>query len=194
MALMVLAAVFAACVTSSSGEASEPVVSAAKPTSEAGSAAISLESVDADTCVGVLTRVEGDLKLFTDSLTSSVNKSEPQIVSMCSAMYDTGEPGREFLAVVLIHLESGDAAVDHYKLMKGAYAETGAVMSEINNADEGLIDELSALSDSNGIGRTSIFRQSEWLVTVTVGPTMAESLWNTGDMESIGRGVLDRVK
>jgi hypothetical protein len=37
-------------------------------------------------------------------------------------------------------------------------------------------------------------RQREWVVTVSTGPTMAESLWNVGDIEAIGRGVLDRVK
>jgi hypothetical protein len=112
---------------------------------------------------------------------------------VCSALYDTGESGREFLAVVLIHLESEDAADDHYELMKGAYSETGAAISELNNADEDFVDMLSALMDSDGVGRTTVMRQGEWLVTVTAGPSMAESLWNAGDMEMIGRGVLKRV-
>jgi hypothetical protein len=191
MAIAVVA--MAACVSSSSGGGSEPVQFPSNATSEAGSSAVSAALVDADNCSGVLTPVKGDLKLFTDSLTSTVNKSEPQIESMCSALYDTGESGREFLAVVLIHLESDDAADDHYELMKGAYAETGAAISELNNADEDLVDMLSALMDSNGVGRTTVMRQGEWLVTVTAGPSMAESLWNAGDMEMIGRGVLKRV-
>jgi hypothetical protein len=29
---------------------------------------------------------------------------------------------------------------------------------------------------------------------VSAGPSMAESLWNVGDIEAIGRGVLERAK
>ena len=43
-------------------------------------------------------------------------------------------------------------------------------------------------------GRTNVLRQREWLLTISVGPTMAESSWVVGDMEAIGRGVLGRVK
>ena len=64
----------AACVSSSSGGGSEPVQFPPNATSEAGSSAVSAALVDADNCSGVLTPVEGDLKLFTDSLTSTVNK------------------------------------------------------------------------------------------------------------------------
>ena len=198
MALVVLAAIFSACVSSSSGEAPEPVVSAINPTSEAGSAAISSAAIDAVTCAGVLTPMEdedeGDLKLFRDSLTDSVKSSQPQIVSMCSAMYDTNLSAREFLAVVLIQFKSDDSAVDHYELMKSAYTETGDALSEINNADEGLTDILSVLIDQDGIGRTIVMRQREWMVTVSAGPSMAASPWKVGDIEAIGRSVLDRVK
>lgn len=191
MAIAVLA--MAACGSINSGEDLEPVLSEVNPTSKAGAAAVSAAEVDADSCIGVLTPIEGDLKLFTDSLTSTVSASEPQIKSMCSAMYDTSLPGSEFLAVVLIHLESDDAAVEHYELMKSAYTETGAEISEIKNSDEDLTEQISALIDSGGVGRTTVMRKRSWLVTVTVGPSMAESLWNAGDMESIARGVLDRM-
>ncbi|MBT4124952.1 MAG: hypothetical protein HOJ22_09160 [Chloroflexi bacterium] len=196
VALVALTAVFVAC--SSSGEASEPVVSAINPTSEAGSAAISSAEIDPASCAGVLTDMEaedeGDISLFRDSLTDSVKSSQPQIVSMCSAMYDTSMPGREFLAVVLMQFKSDDSAVDHYELMKSAYTETGDALSEINNADEGLTDILSVLIDQDGIGRTIVMRQREWMVTVSAGPSMAASPWKVGDIEAIGRSVLDRVK
>jgi predicted small secreted protein len=196
VALVVLtAAVFAAC--GSSDGAPEPVVSAVNPTSEAGSLAISSVAIEAESCKGVLpdreAENEGDISLFRDSLTDSVTSSQPQIVSMCSAMYDTNLPGREFLAVVLIQFKSDDSAVDHYELMKGAYFGTGDGISEINNADESLTDVLSVLIDEDGIGRTMVMRQREWLVTVTAGPTMADSPWNVGDIEMIGNSVLERV-
>jgi hypothetical protein len=196
VALVALSAAFAAC--GSSGEASEPIQVPANPTSESGSAAISLAAIEADSCAGVLpdleTEEEGGLTLFRDSLTDSVRSSQPQIVSMCSAMYDTSMPGREFLAVVLMQFKSDDSSVDHYELMKSAYTETGDGISELNNADEGLTDVLSVLIDSDGIGRTTVMRQREWMVTISAGPTMADSPWNVGDIEAIGRGVLDRVK
>jgi len=192
MVLVVLGAVFVAC--GSSGVASDPIQVPANPTSASGSSAISLAVVDADSCVGVLAPIEGELKLFTDSLTSTVSSSQPQIVSMCSAMYDTGLSGREFLAVVLMQFKSDDSSVDHYELMKGAYSEAGGALSELNNADEGLTDVLSVLIDGDGVGRATIMRQRDWLVTLTAGPTMVDSLWNVGDIEAIGRGVLERVK
>jgi hypothetical protein len=185
MAIAVVA--MAACGSSSTGDA-------VNPTSEAGSAAVSSAVIDPDSCAGVLTPIEGDLKLFTDSLTSTVNTSKPQIKSMCSAMYDTSLPGSEFLSVLLIRLESDDAAVEHYELMKSPYTETGAEISEINNADDNLIDQISALIDSNGVGQITVMRQRSWIVSVTTGPSMAESLWNAGDLESIALAVLDRVK
>ena len=198
MVLVVMGAVFVACASSSSGGASEPVESAVNPTSEAGASAISSVAIEPENCAGVLTPMEGedegDLKLFRDSLTDSVKSSQPQIVSMCSAMYDTNLSGREFLSVVLIHFKSDDSAVDHYELMKSAYTETGDGLSEINNAGQDLVDVLSVLIDQDGLGRTTIMRQREWLVTVSAGPSIAESLWNVGDIEAIGRGVLERAK
>ncbi len=191
MALAMLAMVIVAC--GSSGEASEPIQIPANPTSVSGSSAISTEVIDPSSCAGVLTEIEGDLSLFRDSLTDSVRTSQPQIESMCSAMYDTSLPGREFLAVVLIQFDTDDSAVDHYELIKNAYIESEDAISEINNSDERLIDQLSILIDSDGIGRTMVMRQMEWIVTVSVGPTMAESPWNVGDIELIGTSVLERV-
>ena len=188
---------FAVGACSSTGEAPEPIQHPVNPTSEAGSTAISSAEIDANSCAGVLTdleaEAEGDLSLFRDSLTDSVKSSQPQIVSMCSAMYDTSMPGREYLAVVLMQFESDDSAVSHYDLLKAAYLDTGDAISEVNNSDEGLTDVLSVLIDQDGIGRTTVLRQREWLVTVSAGPTMAESPWNVGDIELIGRGVLSRV-
>jgi hypothetical protein len=191
MMLVVLTSVIVAC--GSSGEASAPIQIPVNPTTVSGSSAILTEVIDPSSCAGVLAEIEGDLSLFRDSLTDSVQTSQPQIESMCSAMYDTTFPGREFLAVVLIQFDTDDSAVDHYELIKNAYIESEDAISEINNSDERLIDQLSILIDSDGIGRTTVMRQMEWIVTVSVGPTMAESPWNVGDIELIGTSVLERV-
>lgn len=192
--LFVAFAVAACTVSSESGGAPEPVIDPVAATTEAGSKAVSVVEIDPLTCVGVLEPASGDLSLETQSLTDGVQESQPQVVSMCSAIYETGEVDGEFLAIALMQFDSDDSAVAHYELMKGAFVASGAALSEINSADEGSVDQVSGLMDRDGIGRTNVLRQREWLVSISVGPTMAESSWVVGDIEAIGRGVLGRVK
>lgn len=192
--MMVLALAAMACaVDSDSGGASEPVASALNPTSEAGASAVSSSAIDPDTCVGVLVPVTGELSMNTQSLTSAASASQPNLESMCSAMYDTGVPGEKFLAVALIKFKSNASAVDHYELMKSAFVASGVGISELNNASEELTDQISALIDSDGIGRTTVLRRGVWVLSVSAGPTMAVSPWTVGDLEMIGKNVLDRV-
>jgi len=192
--LFVAFAAMACTVASESGEASEPVSSAMNPTSEAGAAAVSTAAIDPDTCDGVLAPVSGELSSTTQSLTSSAKANQPQLESMCSAMYDTGVPGREFLAAALMKFDSDASAVAHYELMKSAFAGTDIPISELNNASENLMDQFSALSDRDGIGRTTVMRLKEWVLSISGGPTVAESPWGVGDLEMIGKDVMDRVK
>jgi hypothetical protein len=192
--LFVAISVSACAIASESGGASEPVVSVVNATTEAGSLAISTSAVDPLTCDGVLAPITGDLELSTQAITDSAKSAQPQIVSMCSAMYDSGIAGREFLALALIEFDSADSAVAHYELMKGAFVEAGVPISELNNASDDLIDRVSGLMDSDGVGRTTVMRQKAWVISVSVGPTTAESPWIVGDMEMIGKGVLGRVQ
>ncbi len=192
--LFVAFAVAACTVSSDSGGVSEPISNVVAATTEAGSSTVSAAEIDPNTCAGVLAPATGDLGLDTQSLTEGVKTSQPQIVSMCSAMYYVEQPSGEFLTIALMQFDSDDSAVAHYELMKSEFVESGVPISEINSADEGLIDEVSGLMDRDGIGRTNVFRQREWLVSVSVGPTMVEAPWVVGDIEMIGRGVLGRVK
>ena len=66
---------------------------------------------------------------------------------MCSAIYETGEVGRDFLAIALMQFDSDDLTVAHYELMKSAFVASGVAISEINSADEGSIDQVSWLMD-----------------------------------------------
>jgi hypothetical protein len=189
------ALVGAACtVSSESGGAQEPIMDPVAATTDAGSKAGPAVEIDALTCAGVLEPATGDLSLETQSLTDGVRESQPQVVSMCSASYETGEVGGEFLTVALIQFDSDESSIAHYELIKSAFAASGVALSEINSADEGSIDQVSGLMDRDGVGRTNVLRQHEWLLSISVGPTMAESSWVVGDMEAIGRGVLGRVK
>jgi len=189
------ALVGAACtVSSESGGAQEPIMDPVAATTDAGSKAGPAVEIDALTCAGVLEPATGDLSLETQSLTDGVRESQPQVVSMCSASYETGEVGGEFLTVALIQFDSDESSIAHYELIKSAFAASGVALSEINSADEGSIDQVSGLMDRDGVGRTNVLHQHEWLLSISVGPTMAESSWVVGDMEAIGRGVLGRVK
>ncbi|NQW19158.1 MAG: hypothetical protein HQ477_00310 [Chloroflexi bacterium] len=184
----------ACAVASESGGPSEPVVSPAIATSVAGAAAISSAAIDADTCEGVLATASAPHSLSRQSLTSSVQASEPNVESMCSAIYDTDVPGEPFLTVELVKFSSDEPAVERYEMIKDSFVQSDFAISEVNSADEGLIDQVSAWVDSDGIGRIMAMRQNGWVVTVSVGPTMAAAPWVVGDLEAIGAGVLERVR
>jgi len=177
-----------------SGGESDPIRSPAVATTEAVVSAISVSDIDHETCDGVLAPAAGDFSLDTQSLTESAKDSRPQVLSMCSAAYKTGVQGGEFLTIALMQFDSDDSAIDYYEFMKNVFIASDVPISEINSAAEGLIDQLSALMEHDGVGRISIFRQREWLITVSAGPTMEDLPWPVDDIEMIGRGVLDRVK
>ena len=193
--MLFVALVGVACtVSSDSGGAPEPILDPVAVTTEAGSKAVSVGAIDPLTCDGVLEPPTGDLSLEMQSLTDGIQDSQPQVVSMCSAIYEKDEVGGEFLTIALMQFDSDDSAVAHYELMKGTFIASGVAISEINSADEGSIDQVSGIMNRDGIWRTDVMRQREWLLSITAGPTMAESPWVVGDIEAIGRGVLGRVK
>ena len=192
--MLVGAFVFSACATSDSGEAPEPVVSGQGSASAAGLAALSTGSIDPVTCAGVLGSPPVTHTLELQSLTDTGQAGSPQVDSMCAAVYETSSPGDPFLTVALINFDSGGAAAAHYDLLKGAFVAQGIAISEVNSADEGLMDSVSALIDTDGIGRTTVFRGESWVLTVSVGPTTEDSLWTTADLQVIGESILGRAQ
>jgi len=195
ISIISLGILITACgVASESGGASEPVVSAANPTSEAGAIAASSDVINPETCEGVLGEPPVQYRLDTNPLTDVATQSEQQIESMCSALFDSGAPGGTFLAVTLFQFSSDGPAVDQYELIKSGFVEGGVPFSELNNADEGLTDRVSALIDSGGMGRITAMRQNHWVVTVSFGPSTEFAPWLVGDLEMIGLGVLERVR
>jgi len=63
-----------------------------------------------------------------------------------------------------MQFESSELARVLYDLLKDEFIESGVPISEINNSQEGLIDQVSGLIYRDGIGRTNVLRQREWLV------------------------------
>jgi hypothetical protein len=183
-----------ACATSQSGQASEPVLSGQHVASPAGLAALSTAAVDAATCDGVLATPPFTHGLTLRSLTATAQDSDQRIDAMCSAMYGTSAPGDPFLAVALIMFDADEAAIEHYELLESVFVASDALMSEVDSADENLIDRVSALIDRDGIGRTTVLRQNNYVLTVSIGPTTSESLWTTDDVYLIAESIVGRAQ
>jgi hypothetical protein len=180
------------CVTTS-GEAPDPTQSGGGFTTAAGDAALSSEPIDPLTCQGVLASPTGTHSLKLQSLTESVQADSQGVDTMCAAMYQTSTPGGPFLTVALINFDADRSAAAHYDLLKGAFAAQGIAISEVNSASEGSLDRFSALIDKQGIGRTTGFRKTTWVATVSVGPTTDASPWTARDIEVIGQSILTRA-
>lgn len=196
--LIVLLPVFiltaAACATSSSGEAPTAVVSVPLTTSAAGAAALVSGPLNPETCEGVLGSPPSTHTLGLQSLTGIAQQESSQINAMCSAVYETSNPGDPFLTIALIKFDSDTPSIERYDLLKSTFVTIGHPISEINNADADHIDRFSALIDRDGIGRTTVLRQNNWALTVSVGPTTQDSLWTSDDLQVIGESILERVR
>ncbi len=193
--MLVFVLLVSACgIASESGEAPEPVLSVALATSEAGVAALSSASIDPDTCEGVLGNAVGAHSRKTRSFTSTVQSSDQQIEAMCSATYETQKPGDPFLTAALIKFDSDEPAIARYEMIKEGWVINDMPISEINNADEALLDRVSVLIDSDGMGRIVALRKKNWLLTISIGPTTDVSPWTAGDTQMIGESIMGRVQ
>ncbi len=193
--MLVFAFLVSACtVASKSGEAPEPVVSAVLATSEAGVAALSSASINPDTCEGVLGNAVGAHSRQTRSFTSTVQSSEQQIEAMCPVSYETQIPGDPFLTAALIKFDSDEPAIARYEMIKEGFVINDMPVSELNSADEALLDRVSVLIDRDGMGRIVALRKKNWLLTISIGPTTDVSPWTAGDAQMIGESIMERVQ
>jgi len=187
--------VIAGCAVASEGGASEPVVSNVAPTTEIGALSVGAGLVNFDTCEGVLGSGPESHALETRSHTLTVSSIHPDdVVGMCSATLQQVMPGAPFLSVVAIEFASDELAVERLAGIREGAVEEGLHYSEVDSSDPSLIDHVSVLSNSDGIGRISAFRQHSYVVSVTVGPSTEASLWSVGDMERIALSVLERAE
>ena len=189
----IVALVMSACVTSS-GQAPGPVVSGPGSVSAAGAAALSTDLIDPATCEGALGLPPETHTLELQSLTDSGQAGSQRIDSMCAAVYDTSTPGDPFLTVALINFDSDEPATAHYDLLKEFFVAEGIPLSEVDSTDEGVLDWVSGLIDRDGIGRTTVMRQKNWVLTISVGPTIEASLWTSTDIQAIGESIINRAQ
>jgi hypothetical protein len=184
---------FASCVVSSSGEAPSPVVSILYTPSSAGIAAMSGDPVDPRSCSGVLAESPETHVLDLEPLSGS-GQGGGGLETMCSAVYTSRKMDDTFLAIALMSFDSNEHAADHYELLKNVYVTEEHPFSELNSVDDAQVDRLTARSDRDGIGQTTIFRQKDWVLTISNGPTIAESPWTGDDLHLIGESIIARAQ
>lgn len=176
------------------GGASDPGSSGPDPTSAAGAAALSSGPIDPETCQGVLGPPPVTHSVELQALTDSGQGGSESIDAMCAAIYRTPNPGDPFLTVALIKFDADGPAAAHFDLLKEVFAADGVPLSQGDAPAEGRLDWVSALMDRDGIGRTTVLHQRNWVMTISVGPTTTDSPWTTADIQAIGESIIGRAQ
>lgn len=182
------------CTLTKSGEAVEPVSSVPLSPSAAGISAMSDGLLDPVSCEGVLGTPPTSHTLELQALTETVQDSAQQINTMCAAGYKSSIPDGPFLVVTLIEFDSVAPAIVRYDMLKNVYSSQDYPISELNNADDSLLDWFSALMDNEGIGRTTVLRLNNWVLTISNGPIIAGSPWTTDDLRIVGESIIRRAQ
>jgi hypothetical protein len=191
--LLFIVLISGACtISSESGQAPEPELSHELEITDAVGAALTAVAVNADTCEGVLADNPPEFTLATQSHTSAAVKDAQQVELTCTATYETSTPGGPFMSVGLIKFESDESAVERYEMIKDSFVINSLPISELNNADESLMDHVSVLINGDGMGRIIAVRQNSRLLTVSIGPTMEVVPWTASDIEVIGKSIMKR--
>jgi len=191
--LLFIAMISGACaISSESGQAPEPELSHELEITDAVGAALAAVPVNADTCEGVLADNPPEFTLATQSDTSAAVKEAQQVELSCTATYESSTPNGPFMSVGLIKFESDESAVEKYETIKDGFVINSLPISELNNADESLMDHVSVLINGDGMGRIIAVRQNSRLLTVSIGPTMDVVPWTASDIEVIGKSIMKR--
>jgi len=96
--------------------------------------------------------------------------------------------------MALINFDDDRAAAARYDLLKAAFVAEGGLLSEVDSAEGASVDRFSMLIDRDGIGRTTVLRETTWVMTISVGPTTTDSPWTATDLEVIGQSILNRAR
>ncbi len=191
--LAFVALLVTACIDLS-GEGSEPNTSGSLDTTEAGRAALLTGPLNPETCEEVLADPPSSYTLQLQALTASAQGGSPRLETMCAAIFQTSAADGSFLTMALIRFDSLDPAIARYNLLKAALIALDHPISEIDNANDDLLDWFAARIDSDGIGQTTVLRLNNWVLSISIGPTIAESTWNTDDLLLIGESIIRRAQ
>ena len=142
-----------------------------------------------DSCEGVLQPAKYPFELETSTATDSAKSDNPAINTMCLASYSS-DAHESSLTVALITMNSADAAIAHYGIFEGSFADSGIDYSEQNSRDRDLI---IATVDLDGMGAMVILRVGSNLVSLHNGPTSDNPQWPTDLMLDLADSILERL-
>ena len=144
--------------------------------------------INPDTCEGVLDPAPESFELETRSASEAAMADNPAILSMCTAIYSSATD-ENFLTVAVVTMNSTDAALAQYEVVRGDLADNGALFFEQRDLDR---DLLAANVNHSGIGVIVVLRSGSSLVSIHNGPSSEQSLWQTDLMIDLSDSVIER--
>jgi len=99
-----------------------------------GSGLASSGFINPDSCDNVLPKPAEPLELRTRCATDTAKADNPAINTMCMAWY-VGSPDEDFVSVVILVMNSDDAAIAHYAVLHGEFENSGEEIREQNGRD-----------------------------------------------------------
>ena len=142
-----------------------------------------------DSCEGVLGPAPESFELKTRSATDTASADNPAVAAMCLAYY-TSDTSDSSLSVALIVMNSTEAALDHWDILQGSFADSGIEYVEERGPDRDLI---TATLDVDGMGTMIALRIGSNLVSIHNGPTSELSLWQEDLMIELAHSLLERL-
>lgn len=154
-----------------------------------GSGLVSSGMINPDSCDNVLPNPSEPLELRTRSATDTAKVDNPAINTMCMAWY-VGDADQDFVSVVILAMNSDDAAVAHYAVLHGEFENGGVEIREQKGRDR---DWMAAVIDQGGIGEMAIVRIGSNLVSVHNGPTSDQAEWNSRWIHDLADSVAEQL-
>jgi hypothetical protein len=146
-------------------------------------------TINPDSCENVLPHPSEPFELKTLSATDSAKSDNSNINTMCIAGYSS-DIHEHAVSVALVTMNSDEAAIAHYELLQGEFAQGGIKFDEQRSDDR---DWLTATIDQGGIGAMAIVRVGSDLISVHNGPTSDQKQWNIDWMLDLADVTLERI-
>ena len=127
--------------------------------------------------------------LRTHSATDPASADNPAITAACTTWY-TSDTNDNSLSVAVFTMDTEDAALDHYDIVRDSLDEGGISFDEQHSRNR---DWLTATADQGGIGTMVVVRVGSNFVSVHNGPSSSESPWQTELMLELAYSVIERL-
>jgi hypothetical protein len=167
-------------------EASDPLTVREVPDA---SGLVSSGFINPDSCDNVLPQPTAPLVLRTRSATDTAKADNPAINTMCMAWY-VDNPDEDFVSVVVLAMNSDDAAIAHYAVLHGEFENGGMEIREQKGRDR---DWMAVEINQGGIGEMAIVRIGSNLVSVHNGPTSDQAEWDSRWIHDLADSVAEQL-